>query len=237
MKISVCVTTYNRSDLTVRCIEQIVSDSRVSEIVIVDDCSDINEYYKLELKLMQFSKSDKIKLHRNPKNLDCYFNKRRVIELAKEEYCILFDSDNILTKSYLDAIETNLPLVKHRGTILTPEFARPAFDFRWLSGTLLDKSNIARYIDQSNCEVMLNACNYFVNREEYLRVFDDSIDPVTSDSIYFILKWLEIGNAIYVCPGLQYDHTLHDGSHYLKNHKRTPEGFHEEVKRKIRQLN
>lgn len=240
IKTSVCLTTYNRTDLVIEAIEQIVSDPRVDEIVIVDDCSDINQYYLLELKLMQFknqSHTNKIRLERNPKNLDCYLNKKRAIELAKNDWCIIFDSDNILTKQYLDVLfEYEWAVGWNKKILLTPEFARPAFDFRWLSNTLLSRSNVARFIDQRNCEVMLNAMNYFVNREEYLRVFDNDIDPITSDSIYQALRWLENDNKIYVLPGLQYDHRLHIESHYLKNVKRTPQGFHEEIVARLRQL-
>lgn len=236
--ISVCITTYNRTDFVIECIEQIVDDARVSEIVIVDDHSDSNVFHFLDDEISQrFKSANKIKLYRNAKNLDCYKNKKRAIELASNEFVIIFDSDNVLTTKYLDVIfNYEWAVGWNEKLLLTPEFAKPAFDFRWMSNTLLNKENIARFIDQRNCETMLNAMNYFVNRNEYLRVFDNTIDPVTSDSIYQSLRWLEGGNSIYVLPGLQYDHRLHIESHYLKNVKRTPVGFHEEVKARLRQL-
>lgn len=239
-KISICIPTYERTDMVIRAIEQVIGDKRTNDIVVVDDASNINTYYMLELKLKELeekSKVKKIRLERNTVNFDCYKNKSKAISLAKNEYAILFDSDNVLTKDYIDVLyHVQFYQGWDKTTIYTPEFARPAFDFRWLSGTLLDKSNIARYIDQSNCETMLNAANYFVNRDEYLKAFDGTVDPVTSDSIYLASRWLERENTIYVTPKLQYDHTLHDGSHYRQNNKRTPQGFHEEVKKKLREM-
>ena len=83
---------------------------------------------------------------------------------------------------------------------------------------------------------MLNAMNFFINRDEYLKVWDGSINPVTSDSIYFNYCWLNAGNKIYVTPNMQYEHTVHDGSHYQLNNKKTPQGFQQSVLDKLNAL-
>ena len=40
--LSLCLTNYNRYEWTIRAIEQIIDDKRVSEIFISDDCSPDN---------------------------------------------------------------------------------------------------------------------------------------------------------------------------------------------------
>jgi hypothetical protein len=83
---------------------------------------------------------------------------------------------------------------------------------------------------------MLNAMNYFVHRDEYLRVWDGSIDPVTSDSLFQNYNWLKAGNEISVLPELEYEHRVHSGSHYQNNVRRTPRGFHESIIQKLKEL-
>ena len=78
--------------------------------------------------------------------------------------------------------------------------------------------------------------NYFVNRDEYLRVWDGSIDPVTSDSLYQNYNWLNGGNSIYVVPNLTYEHRVHSGSHYQNNVRRTPQGFHDSIIEKLKNM-
>ncbi len=165
--------------------------------------------------------------------MDCYRNKREAVSKASNEWVILLDSDNVIDKEYLNKIfsfEWTL------GVILQPSFARPNFDFSVYSGSMYHKNNVSRFIKYSDFTTMLNAMNFFVNRDEYLKVWDGSVDPVTSDSIYFNYKWLEAGNSIYVVPGLEYEHRVHNGSHYQNNVKRTPKGFHESIIKKLRAL-
>jgi hypothetical protein len=88
---------------------------------------------------------------------------------------------------------------------------------------------------------MLNAMNFFVNRDEYLRVFDTTKEePWTADSIYFNYLWLKAGNKIYVTPGMQYDHRVNDHagqepSHY-STHNRKTGNFYNEVVQKLKEL-
>lgn len=70
-------------------------------------------------------------------------------------------------------------------------------------------------------ETCLNCANYFVNREFYLNAFNDSVDPVTSDSLWQNYNWLLNGGKIHIVEGLRYAHLVHDGSHYKINNSRT----------------
>jgi glycosyltransferase involved in cell wall biosynthesis len=229
--ISICIPTYNRVEMTIEAFYDVYEDKRISEIVIVDDASDLEVYEDLKSMTDFFPK---VKLYRNLTNQDCYRNKMTAISYATNDWCILLDSDNKIDKTYLDVI-FSFPEWPSK-TILTPSFAKPTFDFRRYEGLIIGKNNIMSYIDMPLFETCLNACNYFVNRDEYLSVWDSRIDPVTSDSIYLISRWLEGGNNLYIVPSLHYEHKVHEGSHYKNNVHRTPTGFHESILNKLRNL-
>lgn len=216
--------------MTIECFEQIINDDRVSEIVIVDDCSTDGSY---ELLANSLKRENKVKLFRNEENIDCFNNKRRAIELATNEWCILADSDNIFGKDYLDSI---YDYSWREDTILTPSWAAPHFSFNAYGGIMVGRSNVSEYIDKPLFEVMLNAANYFVNKHSYLSCWDGSIDPVTSDSIWVAYNWLKKSNYIYVVPHLTYTHRVHSGSHYKNNFCRTEAGLHEKILKLISEL-
>ena len=230
--ISIAIPTYNRYQMTIEAFAQVLDDPRVSEIVISDDYSTDNSTLKL---INYFRDNAKVRLFRNDANQDCYWNKRIAVKHCTNDWCILLDSDNIIDTTYLDKLFA-IPDWS-ADTIYTPSFAKPAFDFRAFAGVTIHKNNVAQLMTQfPNMEVCLNACNYFVNREEYLLCFDGTKDPCTSDSIFMCYNWIHSGNQITLVPGLEYEHRIHDGSHYQKNVHRTAPGFHQEILRKLSQL-
>lgn len=229
-KISIAITTYNRYTQTINSFAQVLDDERVSEVVISDDCSTDDSCEKL---VEYFKGNEKVKIYRNRKNLDCYRNKRIAMGYVQNDFAALIDSDNTITKDYIDAIYA----VKwDEKTILQPEFASPHFDFRKWRGLTLTRENVAQYID-THLMTSLNAQNHFVNRAEYIKVWNGTLDPVTSDSIFFSMCWLSEGNKIKITPNLQYEHFIDPTGkgHYQENYKRTG-NFHQVVLTKIKQL-
>lgn len=228
--VSVCIPTFNRTDLLFESFSRVIDDDRISEIVIVDDCSTDEVWVKM---CNTIGNHPKIKLFRNEKNLDCYRNKREAVSKASNEWVYLLDSDNTIYPDTLDAI---FKYEWNPKTIYQPEYARPLFDFRQFSGQKFNRSNIAKFIEFATFGTMMNAMNYFVNRDEYLRDWDGSVDPVTSDSIFQNYNMIKNGCEIFVVPGMQYDHAVHKGSHYQNNILRTPLNFHKNVINSIKKL-
>jgi len=228
--ISICIPTWNRCEMTLNAFNEVYSDKRINEIVIVDDCSDIEIYEELKSICDLLPK---VKLHRNEVNLDCYKNKKQAITYAKNEYVLIIDSDNQVNTSFIDKI---FEQEWSEDTILAPSYAMPTFDYRPYSGITLTRNNIAQYIDKPMLQTLLNTANYFVNKNTYLECFDETIDPVTSDSIFMNYNLLQEGNKIKVVEGLEYLHLVHSGSHYVNNVKRTPENFNEILLDKLRNL-
>ncbi len=229
-KLSLCITTWNRVELTLKCFEDVVDDPLVDEIVIVDDCSNDDSYTQLAEAVKNMPK---VKLYRNETNLDCYLNKREAISKATNPWCVLFDSDNTITKQYIDKIYEQ---TWSEHIALMPDWAEPTFCYTEFSGLYIDRFNVNNYMGSPFFETCLNCMNYFVNRDFYLKVFDESIDPVTSDSLFQNYNWLRHGGSIHIVKDLRYSHLVHNGSHYRNNCHRTG-NFHEELKEKIRNIN
>lgn len=231
--LSICFTNYNRTGLLYEAVEPFLNDTRIKEIVISDDNSDHDTITAI---WHHYQFASKVRVHRNEVNLDCYHNKAKAIERATGEWVCILDSDNIFSKEYIDRMENLFVAGLNPKQIYQPEFARPHFDFRHVSGKCITRQNVAELIDNSGTQTMLNAMNYLVNRQEYLRVFDNDIRPVTSDSIYQNYRWIEAGNMIYVVPDFQYDHRVHDGSHYRQNVRRTPSHLHDDIVNRLKQM-
>lgn len=230
-KISLCIPTWNRTNLLFESFLDVIDDERISEVVISDDASDL-EIFK---EVLSFTAHyPKIRLYRNLTNQDCYRNKMTAISLAKNDWCILLDSDNRISKEYIDTLYDFV--YWDDIVIFTPSWAKPMFDFRAYAGLMIIQENVSEYIDKPMFETMLNAMNFFVNKNTYLSAFDDSIDPVTSDSIFISYNHLRNGGVIYCVPNLEYDHRVHDSSHYKTQNYRTPKGFHEQILNNLRNL-
>lgn len=232
--ISLCLTNWNRNELLLESFAQVLDDDRISEIIISDDCSELPNYDLLGKSLIQWPK---VKLFRNKDTVGCYRNKARAISLASNEYVIIFDSDNVIDKSYIDAlykVEWNPDI------ILQPEYAKPAFNFTPWSGMTIDKDNVADLFNTSNAakgqfDCLLNVMNYFVHRDTYLKVWEDCPEPFAADTILQNYNWFNSGRKMFVVPGMQYYHRLHTGSHFIAHEKKSRE-LHKEVADKIKMM-
>lgn len=214
--ITLAITNFNRYEFLIDSFHQVLEDERISEIVIVDDASDLDIFLKVKSFCDQYPK---IKLYHNISNQDCYRNKQIAVSYSSNKNLILLDSDNVIDKSYLDKIFAIDPWDPE--TIYQPVFAQPHFDFRAYSGITIHKHNVAYYMPLNMFSTALNAMNYFVNRDEYLKVWDGNINPHTADSIYQNYRWLDAGKKILFVDGLIYFHRVHQDSHYKNNQHKT----------------
>ncbi len=234
-KISLAITTYNRCEMTLESFEQVLYDERIDDIVIVDDFSDFEIFNKLAEAIKGMPR---VKLIRNLINIDCYANKLRAISICKNDWVIILDSDNIINKAFIDRIykERLSSGTWTKDFIYAPDFAKPKFDYTRLSGNILTRVNISHTMEfWPEVINLMNTCNYFVNKSEYMRIHDNSINPHTYDTIFHAYNWLNAGNSIKVVPGLEYEHRLHDESHFIVNGHKTG-GFAETLITKLKAL-
>ena len=233
--ISLCLTHFNNTELLLQAIDGVNGDHRIDEIVICDDYSELPNW---DILTNSFDdRYGKIRFYRNESNLGCYVNKARAIQHATNDYVIILDADNIIDRSYIDAIYA---CEWRPDTILQPEYARPAFNFTAWSGMTITKHNVAEIFITSNdkhgqFDVLLNAMNYFVHRESYLQIWEDCPEPYAADTILQNYNWLSSGRQMFVTPGMQYYHRLHTGSHFIAHEKKSRE-LHKTIAEKIKML-
>ena len=229
-KISLCIPTWNRYEMLFESFANVINDERISEIVIVDDASDMDIY---ELVKQRSALNPKITLYRNLTNQDCYTNKMIAASYAENDFIILFDSDNILDTTYIDRLYDFEDW--DEGTIYAPSFAKPTFDYTAFNGLIVTKENVADYMNEPMFTTCLNTANYFVNKKNYLSIWDGNIDPVTADSIFMAMNWLKAGNKIHIVEDLHYEHRVHPLSHYVNNNHRTG-NLYNEIEQELKAL-
>ena len=222
-QISLAITHYNRFDMVVESFAQVIDDSRIAEIVISDDCSKDGSLEKLKKFFLPWKK---VHVRSNRVNMDCYRNKREAVLHCSLDWVLLLDSDNILSKDYLDKLY-NIPQWDS-SVFYCPVMAAPHFDYTKFAGLEVSKRNVSKYLRTPMFECALNTANYFFHREGYLKVWDGNINPHTSDTIYQTKNWLGYGGKLFFVPGMGYKHRVHPGSHYKQNKHKTGD-FHRKV--------
>jgi glycosyltransferase involved in cell wall biosynthesis len=235
MKLTLAITTYNRTDLTIESFSKVYNHPLIDEIVILDDASDMAKFIALELVLLQHPAASKIKLYRNPSNLGMSRNKAEAISKARNEWVIILDSDNVLGPEYMDYnlgdwfVQGLNPKI-----IYCPQKAEPDYDFSKYS--FIDKNNAKDYLGDKMFRVLLNTCNYVVNRDEYLKVYKYDPTIKESDTIHFNYLWLAAGNSFYIVPGMKYFHRRHEGSGWLSGDHKYNMKKANEIQEKIKML-
>jgi len=218
--ITICITTFNRCERTIKSFISVVDDPRVSEIVICDDCSEDLIFKKLKHKIETINNA-KIKLFRNKENKGAFLNKVESIKKCSNDWVALIDSDNEIDKSYID----NLPEKKDNNTFYLPSIAvcsSPYLNFSKYAGKSLDKNAFCSIIDKA----LANTGNYFFNKNTYLKAIEKEtnlINPYGLCSAYPVwlcYKYIE-KFKVEVVEGLHYKHGLGKDSWYLANQNKS----------------
>lgn len=216
--ISLAVTTYNRcyNDI-VQSFIAAIANSSIDEIIIVDDHSAMHVYADIctNLRAQKTKNGHKnIQLYRNDTNIGMAANKKKAVSLCKNDWVIIFDSDNQLTDEYINAC---ISICKNNGTIYCPDRALPNFNYEHFTGNPILAANVTSILGYKQFDCLINTCNYLVPKEEFLSVWqpDPSIDA--ADSALFFYQWLKSGKQFVVVAGMSYLHQVHPGSGFMKN--------------------
>lgn len=210
--ISIAVTTFNRFEWTIRAIEQIIDDERVGEVIISDDASPdgsgrrLADYYKGK---------DKVKVVIQANNRGMSLNKKISLSYATNDFALIGDSDNQFPIRYLDALFALGDLDKN--TIYQPSKGLWNFDWTKYMGVKINKENIYAFMDDPLFRCSLNGCNYVVNPKLYCQRYKENKDIDAADTINFLYNWLLDGGNYFIVPGMEYYHSVHPESGFLKN--------------------
>lgn len=252
MKLSLCITTYNRYEMTIESFEKVLNDDRIDDIVIMDDAS-MPTVKELFYQWILSDNSKKVHFWEQSTNVGMSRNKRDAITNAKNEWCIILDSDNIIDPSYIDAFydycggpEMLSKLNDDEKFIFCPDFAKPQFNYKeYRSGgnghESVYRSGIyaaieaAQEIKHDNFNCLMNTCNYIVNRDFYLKVYQYNKDHKASDTIWHNYNHLKAGGRFVIVPNMEYFHRVHPGSGFMQDvHYNIAKA--EEVRKLIQQL-
>lgn len=243
LELSLCITNYNRTDMLVESFSKVIDDPRIKYVAIVDDGSDkpTTDYI---LSHDAFN-HPKIVLCFNTDNLGMLQNKIKAIHYSPTEWCIIFDSDNIIDTGYLDAIDREIEFAGGliEDIIYCPSFAAPSFDYtpfqKELFSTDLSSGRRAfnKHKDHPMFESLLNTCNYLVHSDMFVHVMTMHKLPEeknAADSITLMYSWLAYGNSFMVLPGMTYQHRVHPGSGFIQdaaNSTRVAKARFEDIKK------
>lgn len=218
MKLTLAITVYNRYDLLLESFADLIDDDRIDEILIMDDCSE-DQYWNKIKELPKFN--PKIKVVRQLQNRGMSVNKRDAIFHSKNEWVIIFDSDNVIGKDYVDAIFAQMIRdgIEFRDPpypIYLPSFAKPTFDYRKFSSHTW--GGVGRPpIEDPVCNLCLNTCNCVVHRESYLEIWKENPEMKGTDTIWFSYLWFRSRRSMFVVKDMHYLHRVHAGSGFMQN--------------------
>lgn len=214
MKLSLAITSYMRYEMTVESFAQVIDDPRIDDIVILDDCSTDNSFAKL---VEHFKGNEKVRVIRQAQNRGMSRNKHDAIALAKNDWVIILDSDNIIAPNYLDALQLQWDKERFDHCIYMPSFAKPEFDFRDFEGQYFSREIKKLPVHNDTGNVLFNCCNYVVNKKLYVDIFSYNDKMKGSDTIWFNYLWYRKNNFFFVVPGMHYFHRVHPGSGFLQD--------------------
>lgn len=211
-QISLAITTYNRFDLTIKSFEKVIGDERISDITIVDDASTNGDGYRLK---EYFKDNPKVHVIINDENCGMSLNKMKAIGISANPFVIILDSDNSINSEYLDAIEAIGELDEN--TIYMPDFSMPNFDFTKFAGQTISIDNVKEFVLDPMGNTCINACNYLVCRDQYLKVYKHDETVKETDTAHFFYLWMKVGYKFHIVKGMRYNHLVHEGSGWLAN--------------------
>jgi len=222
-KISVAIPHYNNSHYILDTLNPLITDERISEIIICDDKS--KDLEKLKYILNEL-KCNKIKLYENKTNLGCYHNKINAISKCTNEWAILLDSDNIYYKKSIDVIYTiknwdpNI-IYAPSNAITFPGNPSKNLNYEKYNNIKITKEIFLKNFNNINFQCLINTCNYFVNVKKYYNCMKDiqytyKRDIIDSlDSAVLFTDWLKNNNNFLIVKNLNYNHRLHTTSNYM----------------------
>ena len=239
MKLSVAIPTYNSSNYLIDCLNSLKKIRHVDEIVINDDCSSEDEYYKI-LKIKEdFSKSIKknILLNRNDKNLGGFKNKYIAISNCKNKFVYQIDSDNIAGLNTNEILKVNvktfdsevfyLPskVYVFKKNPLVSSFRKKYKVMLTNTNKVLTKKLVLEaitndknlFIDVKNSWVF-NLGNFIVDKNMFLQKmklpFESNDLPLAADPLAMCYFWLNDGGKIGLIKNFYHFHRLRSDSYW-----------------------
>jgi hypothetical protein len=234
MYFTLCIPTMDRYDtFLIAYLIKYVANPLINEIIITDENG--NDIQKI---LESNIEKSKLKLYKNDNRLGPFLNKLRACNLATNEWIALIDSDNFADEEYFNISYKYIKqLINPKYDIISPSFAKPAFDYRHLHNNIITKTSLKSLIDfddknrgvNAGLSTLMNTGNYILNNSLITEInLNNEINniPYSSacDVIYFnTLLFEQFDVKFHILSGLEYEHVVHHGSIYTTTCNKYPQ--------------
>lgn len=225
-QLTVAIPTMKRFSFLKKSIPQYLENHSITAVVVCDETGEDIDLIEKE----SWGKHPKLRLHRNPKRLGMYYNKRKCLELAPTEWVAVLDSDNIFPEAFFDTLHelwkdegANQKTVYASGQIVrvflkTGQSEQKTEQF---SGLRVSKANWNTVLKSNGWNFLLNDGNW-VGHKSLLQAWPTDIKEEqirATDSIRIVRNFILNGFTYFVVPELRYIHTVHDDSEWIKTEK------------------
>lgn len=185
-------------------------------VLTVDPCDDF-DVKKLRKALSIYPK---VRIIENDKRLFVFRNKHKAVSECKSEWVALIDSDNLIGATFLGPIIMNSMV---NNIIYCPVVGFPALHYECFSNKHIAFNDAVELIGNPKYDMLVNNMNYVLHRETWLNSLKGAIasdyEPVSADSAWINYNCMKNGMVLKVVRGCVYQHTVHDQSTYILNHK------------------
>jgi glycosyltransferase involved in cell wall biosynthesis len=224
-KITLAIPFYNTSQYFLECIQYALENEFVSEIVVNDDCSDEDQWKKLN-QIVDTLNTDKIKLFRNKENLGAFRNKYTTVLNCSNTWVYLLDSDNHVFENSYDSIKSisNVdPLIIYSPQHLCcknddSENYEVISDYNFKYDLIgIEETKDMIFKKTKWFDWFFNSGNYVLNKDTYINAlkkpYEDKSTPLldadTAAAFYFLLEY---GVKFKIIENFSHHHRLRKDS-------------------------
>ena len=219
LNLTVAIPTMKRFSFLKKTVPQYLDNPLITAVVICDETGEDIDQIEKE----SWGKHPKLRLHRNPKRLGMYYNKRKCMDVSPTDWVAVLDSDNIFPEEFFETIQDVVkdPLTVYASGHIVRVFLKTGESeekTQHFSGFQITKSNWNTILRTPGWNFLLNDGNW-IGHKSLLQAWPTDVKEENiraTDSIRIIKGFVEKGVTYFVVPSLRYLHTVHDDSEWTK---------------------
>lgn len=201
--ISVCIPAYNRASLLRPLLDSIVTQPRLPlEIVVCEDGSPERAGIRLVCEEYARSHPGLISYHENPRNFGYDGNLRRLVEMAKGDFCLFMGNDDLLGENAIEIITSAARRHPEVGLILRSYAAfdddpkRPSQIFRYFPDERFFPAGPASISTLFRRSVVISGLT--LHRRLALEFSTEIFDGSLLYQLYLVARILSRRNGVFV---------------------------------------
>ena len=223
IQLTVAIPTMRRFNFLQKSIPQLLDNPLITAVTVCDETGEDIQ----QIEQTVWGKHPKLRLHKNPKRLGMYYNKRKCLEVAPTDWVAVLDSDNIFPEAFFETIfdmwsneSPDSRTIYASGQIVRVFLKTGESEerTRHFAGKQITKNNWNTILGTQGWNFLLNDGNWIGNKA-LLEAWPTDIqeDQIrATDSIRIVRNFILNGFIYSVVPDLRYIHTVHDDSEWTK---------------------